>query len=227
MLIGIGGGQFSEGETLKFDTYLLDQIHKESINLLLLSTAAYDDTGYIRRVKRYFKKLNVSVETINLTKFSYTEFELQEMFNRADILYLSGGNTLYALDKWKQYGIDSLIIDAYKRNVHMIGISAGAIAMCHHGYSDVGEGVFKIVDGLNLIDITVCPHYNQMARKSFDDVVDSKKLAIALEDKTAFVFEGETISILKSNEEAKAFILRNNQKKELNESIKMGGYYGV
>ncbi|MBR3839787.1 MAG: Type 1 glutamine amidotransferase-like domain-containing protein [Erysipelotrichales bacterium] len=222
MLVGIGGGQFSSGETKKIDEYVLGCLNKKNCKLLLLPTAAYDDTGYIRRVKRYFKKMNVVVDVINYAKNTYDSDDLVKMFDEADIIYLSGGNTLHALETWKQKGIDLLIKDAYIKNKCIMGISAGTISMCAKGYSEISEDNYQLINGLDLIDIAVCPHYNLEARKTFDSVTYDN-VGIALEDNTAFIYMNEVLSIIKSDDSAKAYIVKNGKKEEFINSIKLGG----
>lgn len=45
---------------------------------------------------------------------------------KADIILVSGGNTLYAVDRWTYLGLDELLRGAAHRGKVMAGGSAGA-----------------------------------------------------------------------------------------------------
>ena len=45
----------------------------------------------------------------------------------ADVILVSGGNTLYAMDLWKAVGLVSLLQEAMERGAVLTGGSAGAI----------------------------------------------------------------------------------------------------
>lgn len=54
---------------------------------------------------------------------------MQECMERADIILVSGGNTSFAMRRWKRLGLDTMIKEAClgPRRVVMAGGSAGAI----------------------------------------------------------------------------------------------------
>jgi dipeptidase E len=94
--------------------------------------------------------------------------ELQAKFDAADVLYIAGGNTRYAMDQWRKHGIDTMLTDAMRKGKIITGISAGAIAWFNSGFSDsesyeVGKGQpwnFTELAGLAHIDATVSPHFD-------------------------------------------------------------------
>ena len=53
--------------------------------------------------------------------------EMKSLMDAAHVIVVSGGNTLYAIDKWNNVGLDKLIYDAMNRGVVLTGGSAGAI----------------------------------------------------------------------------------------------------
>jgi hypothetical protein len=57
-------------------------------------------------------------------------------FSAADIIIVSGGNTLYAVDRWRQLGVDAALRAALERGAVLAGGSAGAICWFDGGHSD-------------------------------------------------------------------------------------------
>ena len=51
-------------------------------------------------------------------------------------ILLSGGNTLFAVDRWAKTGADELLRKAAARGAVVAGGSAGFIALCNGGHSD-------------------------------------------------------------------------------------------
>ena len=51
---------------------------------------------------------------------------MEEAVEKADIILVSGGNTLYAVDRWTYLGLDELLRGAAHRGKVMAGGSAGA-----------------------------------------------------------------------------------------------------
>ena len=66
----------------------------------------------------------------NLTEYA------RQVLGRADIIVVGGGNTLYAIDRWKELQVDKLLLDAMNRGVVLTGGSAGAICWFDGGHSD-------------------------------------------------------------------------------------------
>jgi dipeptidase E len=62
--------------------------------------------------------------------------QVDEMLEGADIILVSGGNTLFAVDRWKLCGIDAAISRAASRGAVLCGGSAGAICWFDAGHSD-------------------------------------------------------------------------------------------
>ena len=59
-------------------------------------------------------------------------------------MIVSGGNTLFAVDRWVKLGVDNLIKAAVNRGAVISGGSAGFISLCNGGHSDsMDPGSFK------------------------------------------------------------------------------------
>ena len=62
--------------------------------------------------------------------------ELCDAIDSADIIAVSGGNTLFGMARWRQLGVDRLLRTAWERGAIMVGGSAGAICWFDGGHSD-------------------------------------------------------------------------------------------
>ena len=60
-----------------------------------------------------------------------------EKIDNSDIILVSGGNTLYAVDRWVYLGLDELLKGAAYQGKVMAGGSAGAICWFDGGVSSV------------------------------------------------------------------------------------------
>ncbi|MCQ2387863.1 MAG: Type 1 glutamine amidotransferase-like domain-containing protein, partial [Clostridia bacterium] len=91
---------------------------------------------------------------------------IKEKFDNADMIYIGGGDTVYMLEKWKETGIDKLILDAYDKGKIIAGLSAGAICWFNKMYTDYEimrgvSGEYSLKEGLGILNGTMCPHFNE------------------------------------------------------------------
>lgn len=142
---------------------------------------------------------------------------------------MGGGDTESMLVKWKENNVGDLLLDAYKNDKVITGISAGAIIwfQCGHSdsewFKDPDNWNYKFVKGLDIYHAAFCPHYNESGRESFDDMLENLGImGLALENDVAFVsYEGRDF-IKKANEKAHAYLIKYNksikEKMELKEN---------
>nr|WP_307991432.1 peptidase E [uncultured Niameybacter sp.] len=227
-IVAIGGGELRMGETYLLDKYIVELASTDNPNLLFIPTASRDAEGYIEIMQEYFGKLGCNVESLCLITKQYTDEEIRNSILNADIIYVGGGDTLRMIEKWKAYKVDLYLKEAYEKGIVLSGISAGSICWFEFGHSDsdffINKDEWKYikVQGLGFIQAGHCPHYNEEGREGFDQMmVGQAMLGIALEDQTAFVEVDGKYSILKANNERKAYLFKNSngvlEKQELAE----------
>ena len=197
-------------------SYAVDLTGKEHANVLYIGTASTDSAAGIERVTEMFKSLNCDVKDLSLTVRSYTDEEMDDLLDWADMIYVGGGNTVFMMKMWKQVGLDQKLIRLYEKDaVVFSGISAGAICWFSCGHSDSES--FEKTDGWNFIwadgmlgffPQIYCPHYNEPGRDSFDEMLKEKNIpGFAMENGTAFVENGEEHYFIRSNDSANAYRL--------------------
>jgi len=147
---------------------------KEKPRVLYLGTPSYDNPRIFDLQTQGFQKSGCSIMKMDLSeipksrrnKFNdspgenfddtmkYPSFEeMKEEVTKADIIMVSGGNTLYGLNRWKHFGMDKLLKEAANHSMVssssknndddssssspvFCGGSAGAICWFRYGHSD-------------------------------------------------------------------------------------------
>ncbi len=73
---------------------------------------------------------------LKLASHTPADEDIQAQFEQADVIIASGGNTLFAVDRWVRLGLDHLFRQALQRGGVLSGGSAGAICWLDGGHSD-------------------------------------------------------------------------------------------
>jgi cyanophycinase-like exopeptidase len=112
--------------------------------------------------------------------------ETSEKIANSDVIYITGGSTVHALEQWRRYVVDAKLSDAMHQGKIITGMSAGAIPWfaegltdsAHYGLHTDEEWNFDTIEGIGHIDTFVTPHFNSM--KTPDGQKRSKHFASAL-----------------------------------------------
>lgn len=118
---------------------------EQGFRLVYLGTATYDKEEPFQLQTEAYQKLgncrviNLQVsEAIDASQIP-TKEELRSTLLSAHVILVSGGNTLYAMRRWQELGIDAMIQEAVEINDPspiLCGGSAGAICWFACGHSD-------------------------------------------------------------------------------------------
>ncbi len=187
-------------ETLPIDEYISNLAKQRAGEKraygLFIPTASHDSMPYYNTFhKVYTGVFNIKTD-VALTVYGEMNMEkIASKFQKADFIYVGGGDTVYMLEHWKKTGLLELIKDAYERGVIICGLSAGAICWFEKMYTDSslveGEGKYNVHDGLGFINGLISPHYNHRML-DFDEILKyNNGRAYALEDRSAIEFINE------------------------------------
>ena len=199
-IIAIGGGELRQKETLEIDRYIAELAKQRAGDkravALFIGTASHDFMPYYNTFhKTYTGELGLKTDCA-LTVFKEIDYEkLKGKFEKADMIYVGGGDTVFMLEHWKKVGLDNLILDAYERGVIIAGLSAGAICWFEKMFTDSfiisGDSAeYKIHPALGILKGGACPHYNE--RKSdFENYASSDKFGnwVLIENLSAVVYK--------------------------------------
>ena len=221
-IIAIGGGELRERTTLQIDEYIARlakaRAGERRANALFIPTASHDFMPYYNTFHKVYTGVFDIKTDVALTVFKEPDFEkLKGKFEKADMIYVGGGDTVFMIEEWKKSGLLALIEDAYRRGVIIAGLSAGAICWFSDMYTDsqaaLGDGEkYAQFSGLGWINGLISPHYG--ARMiDFDQIVCYNcARAFGVEDNAALVIEnGEVLGSLTSG--GKAWLLEAENEK--------------
>ena len=218
-LIAIGGGEIRNKTTLEIDKYVGELAKKHAgekrANALFIGTASHDSMPYFNSFRKtYTSVLDIKAEVALIV---YGEMDVERIATKirnANAIYIGGGDTLFMLEKWRQTGLDKLIIEAYENGTPIAGLSAGAICWFKNMYTDYeimrGESAdYVLREGLGIIDGLCCPHFNER-EQDFVLAMKQKGLdkAYGIENDCALEFvNGEFNKSISSG--GKAYLLEN------------------
>ena len=158
-IIAIGGGGFGRNPNhRKIEKYILDLTGKERPNVVFFPTASAENQDYIIKFYKCFTKM--SCELSHVTFFQRTP-RLDSIINKADVIYVGGGNTKSMLAVWQEWKLDKLLLKAYNNGKILCGVSAGAICWFEQGITDSWASNLNVMDCLGFLPEMACPHYQE------------------------------------------------------------------
>ena len=112
---------------------------KDTPNIVYIGTASFDADKNYRRHSGEFASRGCDVQRLDVSE-PHTVPSPQDMrrmvVDWADVLVCSGGNTLHALLRWKETGLDLLMKEAAQNGTVLCGGSAGAGCWFNSMHSD-------------------------------------------------------------------------------------------
>lgn len=196
-IIAIGGGELKNRETLKIDEYIAGEAKRiagvRRACGLFIPTASHDCMPYYNTFhKVYTGVFDIKTDVVLTVNRDFDSEKIRAKFDKADFIYVGGGNTVFMIEHWKQTGLLSFIEEAYRRGVLLCGLSAGAICWFDEMYSDsVIEGDYAVYPGLGWIHGKISPHYNERMLDFDKIVVYNKWCAWGVENCAAVEFVNE------------------------------------
>ena len=202
-ILAIGGGELKNRETFSIDEYIAAEAKKAAGENrpcgLFIPTASHDCMPYYNTFHKVYTGLfNVKTDVALTVGREIDPEKIRAKFERADFLYVGGGDTVFMLDHWKKSGLLQFIRDAYDRGVLVAGLSAGAICWFEEMYSDsVVEGEYAVYPGLGWIKGKISPHYNERMLDFDETVLYNRFRAWGIENDAAIEFaDGEPVRTL-------------------------------
>ena len=158
-IVAIGGAGLSrESDNLLLEQYLLKLVNKEKPKICFVPTASGDAHSYIDRFDTSCAQLPCTPS--HLLLFRLETADLRSFVLDQDIIYVGGGNTKNLLAIWKEWGLDSIIREAWERGVILAGWSAGSICWFEEGVTDSFPGELTALRCLGFLKGSNCPHYD-------------------------------------------------------------------
>lgn len=194
-ILAIGGGELKNRETLKIDEFIAEEAKKIAGDRracgLFLPTASHDCMPYYNTFhKVYTGQFGLKTDVALICNREIDLNKIQGKIDKADFIYVGGGDTVFMLEEWKRKGLLPLLEKAYADGKFLCGLSAGAICWFEEMYSDsVVEGDYAMYPGLGWLKGKISPHYNERM-VDFDEIIRYNRLcAWGVENDAALLFD--------------------------------------
>ncbi len=198
-IIAIGGGEIKNKTTLKIDEYVAnlakEHAGEKRANALFIGTASHDSMPYFNSFRKtYTSVFDIKAEVALIVYGEMDVERIKDKIENADCIYVGGGDTVYMLEKWRETGIDELLIKAYNDGKIICGLSAGAICWFNDMYTDYeimrGQSAdYVMKKGLGVLEGTMCPHFNEREKDFTEAMIKNEvKSAFCVENDCAIEF---------------------------------------
>lgn len=195
------GGKSNDLSLNKIEKNIIKLSKKDKPLILFCPFAKEDINKSISRFHDLMK--DVSNNIIDLTFENINQFD--ELLNKSDILYIAGGTCDLLVSIFKKYQLDKILKKYINSDKIYAGDSAGAmlftkIAMGDkYVYSNNNHNYnYKMVECLGLLNITICPHYNNEDLIIYNDEIKKYDLeAFGIEENSCLVIENNMFYSIK------------------------------
>ena len=157
-IIAIGGAAFNKNpDEPSIEQYILDLTGKEKPKVCFLPQASAEAQNYVVRFYETFHRLGAQTSWISL--FGRVEPTWKDKLLEQDVIFVGGGNTRSMLALWREWGMDTLLKEAYEKGIVLAGVSAGAICWFEKGITD-SVWPMGVLDCLGILKGSCSPHYD-------------------------------------------------------------------
>lgn len=159
-IVAAGGWSFAEApDNPLLNQYVLDLAHKERPKICFVPTASGDSNEYIVRFYSAFAQLACVPSHLALWPNPPTA-DLRSLVLEQDIICVGGGNTKNLLALWREWELDAIFREAWKRGIVLCGVSAGSICWFEEGITDSIPGALTPLRCLGFLKGSNCPHFD-------------------------------------------------------------------
>ncbi|HEV8433079.1 MAG TPA: Type 1 glutamine amidotransferase-like domain-containing protein [Thermoanaerobaculia bacterium] len=155
LLVLIGGGEFSFGETREIDEFLLAQMPRDRRTIAFLPTAS-GSAEYAQHLGKYFQEIDPTVETVNVPIYRGRDNRRPKNLNAilgAGMIYIGGGVTNTLLGTLRESAAEIALRQAASNGAVIAAIGAAASSFGTR-VRDM-RGVTTAIDGMGWLPNTV------------------------------------------------------------------------
>lgn len=210
---------------LKFTEYIVDLTKKENPKICYLPTASADNQNNIKYWGNICNALKIDTVILKVwVSSSENNQSFEDILLNSDAIVVGGGNTLNMLGIWKAQGIDVILKKALEKGIILAGGSAGSICWFQNGISDSRPIHLSVVDGLNFLPFSHCPHYSQEDRKElYHQMILERKMnnGYATDDLSGILFiNGKAVEFVSQSDRHNSYFVCVEKGKVVSQKIK-------
>jgi dipeptidase E len=189
----------------------------DKVLVVYLGTATYDLAEARERQTVRFVEAGCVVQALDCARARPEPSRCEALLGAADAVVVSGGNTLFAMDRWTALGIAPLLRAAAARGAVLAGGSAGAIAPFEGGHSDsmdpatyasaMLDGVpadtqagrawrYIRVPALGILPGLVCPHHDKVQSNGVPRASDLDAMLLRHAGERALCIDHDAVLVL-------------------------------
>lgn len=191
----IGGKSIDRTNDFSLEEKIFASLNINNPKILFIGFAASILTKSITKFQSLVSNYKCEVKYLETLE----EKVVDDYFNWAEVIYFGGGSASNLVKTTKNSCLYSAIINQLNKNKTFVGISAGAMLFCKAGMGDEYAYVdkfkinnYQMVTGLDILNITICPHYNHDGLWCYNEELKKYKCdSYAIEDDTAIVVSNE------------------------------------
>ena len=210
----IGGKLNKDILSNKIENHLLELTNKKRPKLLYFPFAAKNYQKSNDRFKLLINNLDVEVYYMNLDDIS----NFDNLLNDSDILYIGGGVSDDLIKLFIDKGLDKILLKYLNTDKIYAGSSAGAMLYCKacmgdkDMYSDNFHNYnYKMVMGLGLLDLSICPHYQNEDLIFYNDEIKNYNYdAFGIEEDTGVIINDNHFYIIKEEKNMSLYYFNKN-----------------
>ncbi len=228
MFVLIGGKANKEILTNNIEKEIIKLSKKEKPTILYCGFAAKT----IEKSNNKFLKLveNLNCEIIFMDYNNITTFE--NLLIKSDILYIGGGVSDDLVDIFKNNKLDIILKNHINDDKIFAGSSAGAMLYTKASMGDKYMFLdnfhnynYKMVNCLNILNITICPHYQNEDLIIYNDELKKYDCdAFGIEEDSALVIDGNKFYCLKEENKVSVYYFKKDEDYKMI-SLKKGEIY--
>lgn len=204
----IGGKSKDDPQTI-IEEDVIKLTNKNKPKLLFIPFAATDIDKSITKFHNLVKALPLEITYLNYDNFN----DFEKLINENDIIYVGGGISNHLNQFFKDNKLDIILKKYLDSDKIYVGLSAGAMMVTKIAMGDKDLYVdnfhnygYKMVECINILNISICPHYQNEDLIIYNDEAKKIKLdSFGIEEDTALVIDNEKYYVLKDNKRASLY----------------------
>lgn len=168
--------------------YTLDKIYEllpdkpDKLKLAFIPTAAdtYKNKPWFYEDRDKLIEMGFKVKDVDIK--NKTEKELTEELKNIDVIFVSGGNTFYLLEKTLESGFDKVLKKLIHKGIVYIGSSAGSVLLCptieviKELDDPKAAPKLKSYKGLGIVDFLILPHFgDEKYKQKYKTIINEWK----------------------------------------------------
>jgi peptidase E len=159
-IVAAGGWSFDEApDHPTLSQYVLYLARKDRPQICFVPTASGDANDYVVRFYSAFAQLACVPSHLSLWPNPPTA-DLRSFVLEKDIVCVGGGNTKNLLALWREWELDAIFREAWRRGIVLCGMSAGAICWFEEGITDSIPSALTPLRCLGYLKGSCCPHFD-------------------------------------------------------------------